>query len=126
MYTNEGNAYLKLKRDDDAMKAYTRAAEVTTDPAVPWFNLCALQYNMGKTDAALTACDKAIAADPKKADTYFIKGSILVGDSTVDKAGKVTTPPGALEALKKYLELAPDGSHAPDVQQMLDYLNGKN
>jgi tetratricopeptide (TPR) repeat protein len=126
MYTSEGNAYLKLKRTDDAIKAYTQAAQLSDKPGLAWFNLCAVQYNMGKTDGALTACDKAIAADPTRADAYFVKGSILMGSSTVDPAGKVVTPAGTVEALKKYLELAPNGVHAADTQQMLDYLNGKN
>jgi hypothetical protein len=29
-------------------------------------------------------------------------------------------PPGTVEALKKYLELAPDGGHASDVKAMLE------
>ena len=125
MYTDEGNAFIKLKRNDDAMKAYSQAAQLSEHPATAWFDLCALYYNEGQADAALAACDKAIAADPAKADAYFIKGSVLVGNSTVDAAGKTVAPTGAVEALQKYLALAPKGPHVADVQQMLDFLGVK-
>ena len=125
MYSNEGNAFIKLKRNDEAIQAYTQAAQLSAHPATAWFNLCAVQYNLGMTDGALAACDKAIAADPTKADAYFIKGSLLMGNSSIDAAGKTVAPPGTVEALKRYLELSPKGPHAADVQQMLDYLQGK-
>lgn len=125
MYTNEGNAYIKLKRNDEAIKAYTQAAQLSVHPATAWFNLCAVQYNLGAVDPALAACDKAIAADPTKADAYFIKGSVLMGNASVDASGNTVVPPGTVEALQKYLELAPQGAHAGDVKQMLDFLQGK-
>ena len=77
---------------------------------------------MGQTTKTLAACDKAIAADPKKADAYFVKGSVMVGQGAIGKNGKMTVPPGTVEALKQYLVLAPDGAHANDVKQMLDFL----
>lgn len=125
MLTNEGNAYLKLHKNKEAVDAYTKAASMDPNPAVAYFNLCATQYNTGNVEGALSACDKAIAADPNKADAYFIKGSLLIAGSTTDKEGKVTAPPGAADALNKYLELAPDGPHANDVKQMLAYIGSK-
>jgi len=122
MLTNEGNAYLKLHKNKEAIAAYSRAAEMVPNPGVAYFNICATLYNTGDVDGALVACDKAIAADPKKADAYFIKGSLLLAGSNVDKNGKVQAPPGTVEALNKYLELAPDGAHLSDVKAMLDYL----
>ena len=125
MLTNEGNAYLKLKKADKAIEAYTKAAALDPNPGTAYFNLCATQYNSGNTQGALAACDKAIAADPNKADAYFIKGSLLVGDSKLDKEGKLQAPPGTSEALNKYLELAPDGGHAADVKEMLKAIGAK-
>jgi hypothetical protein len=80
--------------------------------------------NLHDVQRALPACDKAIAADPHRADAYFIKGSLLMGESSKDAAGKTVAPAGAAEALHKYLELAPTGPHASDVRQMLALLNG--
>ena len=91
-------------------------------PAASYFNSCALLYNAGKMDDAIVACDQAIALDPGRADTYFIKGSALFGNGKIGSDGKYEVPPGTLEALDKYLELAPDGPHASDVHAMLDSL----
>jgi tetratricopeptide (TPR) repeat protein len=125
MFASEGNSYLKLKKTDKAVEAFTKAAEMDPNPAAAYFNLCATQYNTGNTQGALASCDKAIAADPNKADAYFIKGSLMMGDSKMDKDGKLTAPPGTADALNKYLELAPDGAHANDVKQMLAFIGAK-
>lgn len=125
MLASEGNAYLKLKKNSEAIAAFTKAAEMDPNPGTAYFNLCATQYNSGNTEGALVACDKAIAADPNKADAYFIKGSLLIAGSTADKEGKIQAPPGTAQALNKYLELAPDGPHAKDVKDMLQYIGSK-
>jgi len=100
----------------------SEAAPLSAIPAVAYFNVCAVEYNMGKMSEAAAACDKAITVDPNKADAYFIKGSALYGNGTIDKNGTYTVPPGTIEALNKYLKLAPTGGHAADVQAMLDAL----
>jgi tetratricopeptide (TPR) repeat protein len=125
MLTQEGNAYLKLRKNKEAVDAYTKAASYDPNPGTAYFNLCATQYNAGNVDGAIDACGKAIAADPNKADAYFIKGSLLIGQSKTDSSGKVTAPAGAAEALKRYLELAPDGAHAKDVKEMLAFIGSK-
>jgi tetratricopeptide (TPR) repeat protein len=122
MLTMEGNVYVKLRKNPQAIGAFTQAAALSPSPAVAYFNLCATQYNAGNTDAALAACDKAIAADPTKADAYFIKGSVMVGNGTVGQKGKFVVAKGTAEALKKYLELQPNGAHAADVKEMLNVL----
>jgi tetratricopeptide (TPR) repeat protein len=123
MYTTIGNANLKLKKNDAAIAAYTKAATLSPNPAVAYFNLCATMYNMGQPAAKTVAfCDKAIAADPKKADAYFVKGSALYGEGALDKSNKFVPPPGSVEALKQYLVLAPDGPHVQDVKAMLGVL----
>jgi tetratricopeptide (TPR) repeat protein len=125
MLTNEGNAYLKLHKNHEAIAAYTQAAELDPNPATAYFNLCATQYNAANPEGALQACNKVIALDPNKADAYFIKGSLLVADSKTDATGRLIAPPGTAEALNKYLELQPDGPHANDVKQMLDAIGAK-
>jgi len=125
MLTNEGNAYLKLKKMPEAIAAYNQAATISSNPGLAYFNICATQYNIGNMEGAAVACDKAIAADPNKADAYFIKGSSLYGNGKLDKDNKYVVPPGTTEALNKYLELAPDGAHAADVRAMLQALGVK-
>lgn len=128
MYSNQGNAYVKLKKDDEAVKAYTEAAQLSDGAAAAaaWSNVCVEGYNASKQKEALEACNKALAADPTKANAWFIKGSILMGDSDEDANGKPIPPAGTVEAFKKYLALEPKGPHAADAQQMLDYLSGKS
>jgi tetratricopeptide (TPR) repeat protein len=121
LLTQLGNAYLKLKRTNDAIDAYSRAAPLAANPGLAYFNLCATLYNAGRTETTIAACNKAIDADPGRADAYFIKGSVLLGAATV-KDGKTIAPPGTVEALRKYLDLAPDGPHVQDVKAMLDFL----
>lgn len=125
MLTGEGNAYLKLHKNDLAITAYSKAAEMDPNPAVAYFNICATQYNTGNMPGAVVACDKAIAADPNKADAYFIKGSALYGDGKLDANSKYVVPLGTTEALNKYLQLAPDGGHAGDVKAMLEAVGAK-
>jgi tetratricopeptide (TPR) repeat protein len=122
MLTQQGNAYLKLRKNREAVDAYTKAASYDPNPGTAYFNLCATQYNAGNVNGALDACGKAITADPKKADAYFIKGSLLIGESKTDSSGKLIAPPGAAEALKRYLQLAPNGPHVDDVKQMLSVI----
>jgi len=69
--------------------------------------------------AAADAFDKAIAADPTKADAYFWKGSNLVQLATL-KGDKMVSPDGTAEAFQKYLELKPDGPHAGEAKAMLE------
>lgn len=123
--TNEGNAYLKLHKTKAATQCYTRAAEILSAidsklGATAWFNLCATLYNTGDIDATGPACSKAIEADPTRPDAYFVKGSALFAQGK-DVNGKFVAPPESIAALKKYLGLAPDGPHASDVKQMLEY-----
>ena len=125
MLTEEGNAYLKLKKNKEALESFEKATALDPNPATAYYNLCATQYNTGNMEGAAAACDKAIAADPTKADAYFIKGSAMYGSGKLDKDGKYTVPPGATEALNKYLELSPTGAHAADVKAMLDAVGAK-
>jgi tetratricopeptide (TPR) repeat protein len=104
------------------LAAGTPALTRADSPAASAFDSCALLYNAGKTEEAITACDKAIALDPGKADAYFVKASALFGSGKVGSDGKYEVPPGTVEALDKYLALAPNGGHAPDVHAMLDSL----
>jgi tetratricopeptide (TPR) repeat protein len=60
MLTWEGNSYLKLRKNEEAIAAFTKAAEMSPNPGIAYFNLCAIEYNQGHTESALAACDKAI------------------------------------------------------------------
>lgn len=124
MLLSQGNAYQKLKKYQDAISAYDQAAKLSANPAAAYLSVCVLHYNARLLEGAVDACDKAIAADPAKPDAYFVKGALLFLSAKPDRNGKIVAPPGTAEALKKYLELAPQGPQAKSARQLLEYMGG--
>jgi tetratricopeptide (TPR) repeat protein len=122
IYIGKGNALLKLKRTEEAVEAYNRSAELASNAGLAYFNLCAVLYNMGKTQESAAACRKCVQADPTRANAWFVLASDLFADLPVTAQGKVQASPETREALEKYLALAPDGPHAADVKAMLDMI----
>jgi tetratricopeptide (TPR) repeat protein len=122
MLNSEGNLLVQLKKTDEAIAAFTQAVEVAAYPAMPYFNLCAIYYNLKRGQDALAACDRAIASDPTMSDAYYIKASILFGQGQGEH-GRYVVPPGTSESLNKYLEFAPLGQHAIAVRAMIEKLN---
>ena len=95
MYTAIGNANLKLKKNDAAIAAYNKAASLEPQSGRCLFQSLRDHVQHGPAGGEdRSACDKAIAADPKKADAYFIKGSSLFGEGALDKSNKFVVPPG--------------------------------
>jgi tetratricopeptide (TPR) repeat protein len=85
-----------------------------------YYNEAATLYNAGKLEEAAAAADKAIAADPKRADAYYIKAQSLIPKATVDpKTQKIVAPPGCVEAYQQYLELVPEGPRSDEVKGIL-------
>ncbi len=126
-YNNIGQAYVKLNKPKDALGAYDKAAQAEpAKAAVYYYNESVTLYNSGDHTESAAAADKAIAADPTKADAYYIKGQSLIDKATLDpKTQKMSAPSGCLEAYLKYLELAPTGSHAADVQGIVSAFDQK-
>ena len=127
-YNNKGKAEAQMGKTEDAVKSYNQAAQL--DPAgagMYYFNLGAILTNANnKNDAemrkaAAEAFDKAIAADPNRADAYYWKGTNLIGAATL-QGDKMVAPPGTAEAFQKYLELQPTGAHAEEAKAMLQGL----
>jgi len=124
-YNNMGKAAAMAGKADDMTKAYTEAAQL--DPAnagMYYYNLGGTLTNMNnKNDpamrnAAVDAFNKAIAADPNRADAYYWKGSNLIGLATL-QGDKMVAPDGTAESFQKYLELQPTGPHAEEAKAML-------
>jgi len=129
-YDNLAAAAARIGKSDEAVNAYQQAA--TLDPPHAgqyYFNLGAVLTNSNATNdpkirkQAVDAFDKAIAADPNRADAYFWKAQNLVGLATTDPSGKIVAPDGTTESYQKYLELQPTGPHADESKQMLAALN---
>jgi len=127
-YNNMGKAAAMAGKTDDMTKAYTQAAQL--DPAnagMYYFNLGATLTNLNTKgdatmrDAAVAAFDKALAADPSRADAYYWKGTNLIQAATLQD-NKMVAPNGTAEAFQKYLELQPTGPHAEEAKAMLTSL----
>ncbi|HMG01542.1 MAG TPA: tetratricopeptide repeat protein [Edaphobacter sp.] len=120
-YNQMGQALAKSGDGGGASSAYEEAAKAQPANAGMYFyNEAATLYNAGKLDEAAAAADKAIAADPKRADAYYIKGQALIPKASVDsKTQKITAPPGCVEAYQQYLELVPEGPRSEEVKGIL-------
>jgi tetratricopeptide (TPR) repeat protein len=124
-YNNMGSAYARANNSDGAAQAYNHAAQLNPAGAGQYyFNLGAVLTNAnGSNDAnmrkaAIEAFDKAIAADPQRAEAYYWKATNLIGGATL-QGDKMIAPPGTAEAFNKYLELQPNGPHADEAKAML-------
>ena len=122
MLNAEGNLLAQQKQYDEAIGIFNQAAEVAAYPAMPYFNMCAIYYNLKRATDAIAACERAIASDPTLSDAYYIKATVLFGQGHVEDR-KYVAPPGTSESLNKYLQYAPFGQHASAVRDMIDKLN---
>jgi tetratricopeptide (TPR) repeat protein len=122
-HNNYALALVQAKKIPDAQAELTKAAQL--DPANAgkyYYNLGAVLTNANQSEAAVEAFQKAIAADPNYADAYYQYGVSLVSKASFGADGKVTPVPGTVEALQKYLALAPDGQFAQPAKDMLTTL----
>jgi tetratricopeptide (TPR) repeat protein len=121
VYNQMGNIYGAEKKIPEATEALTKAAQL--DPAMAskaYFNMGANLVNSGQPDNAAEFFKKATDADPHYAEAWYQYGSLLMMKGKVDpKTGQQTYPPDTATALKKYLELQPNGPHAQEATAML-------
>jgi hypothetical protein len=109
--------------------AYDAAATADAKGAVKYYlNESVMLYNAslrsGMVDGLVDAANKAIAADPTRADAYFFKTQGLAPLITQTPDGKsFIAPPGLVDACNMYLQLAPTGIHAADMKGLLAGLN---
>lgn len=122
MLNAAGNFYSHAGKYKDAEAAFTEAAAYSSYAALPWFNLCATLYNANRLPDAVSACDKAIAADPGMSDPYFVKASALMGTGRVEH-GIYHAPAVVRDLLNKYLGLAPAGEHAAEARALIEKLD---
>ena len=125
IYVGRGNALLKLHRNTEAIDAYNHSGDLAANPAIAYFNVCAVLYNSGIVDDAATACRKSLQGDPARADAWFILGSALFSAAKMDAQGKLVLSTETRHALEEYLRLAPTGPHADDVKAMLQMAKEK-
>ena len=123
-HNNYALALVQAKKVPEAQAELTKAAQLDpTNAGKYYYNLGAVLTNANQADAAVEAFQKAIAADPKYSEAYYQYGVSLVSKASYGADGKVTPVPGTVEALQKYLELAPSGQFAQAAKDMLTTLS---
>jgi tetratricopeptide (TPR) repeat protein len=117
-----GEVYARTLMVDEADEAFDRAAKADPPNASKYLrNEAVIFYDARNYFAQIAAADKAIQADPNQAILYYIKAAGLAEDARVDPGtNKLVLPPGCADALRKYLQLAPNGSHAGEVARVLE------
>ena len=124
-FNNLGLLLVQAGQGDEGMSMLANAAEL--DPANGgkyYFNLGAVMINSGNTDGAIEAFQKATEVQPSYAEAYYQLGIALSGKAEAKPDGTVVPPPGMIEALQKYMELAPSGPNAPSAQAMIASMSG--
>jgi tetratricopeptide (TPR) repeat protein len=119
MLIYQGDAYNRLERVDEAVAAYNKAATISSDPATPLYRACSAQANRGNPEAAIEACEKAIAADPAQWQPYQTLAGIQ------NNAGKsqdaLETFDQGLQAARNALAAKPDSAREKNgIGQMLN------
>lgn len=108
------DAYQFLGRFDELAEIAPRLAEV--DPEFGGHKLleqAAERWNAGQADAAVSLARQALAIDPGLGKAYYFIG--------LDHAARGENAE-AVEALRKFVEMAPDDPEAPGAREMIEYL----
>jgi tetratricopeptide (TPR) repeat protein len=110
----------------DASAACDKA--IAIDPSAGagcWKNLGIVLSNTNHLKEAIAPLEKATAANPKDAQSWFLLGGALTSTIDAKKEGDkdiFIIPPGTAEAYQKCIEVAPDGPYAPQAKAALDEL----
>jgi tetratricopeptide (TPR) repeat protein len=122
-----GEIYARTGKVEDANAAYDAAAKA--DPANAALHLrneAIIFFQQNNGAAQIAAADEAIKVDPNNAILYYIKGQGLIQSATVDpKTNRIVLPADCTAAYQKYLELAPTGPYATEVQGILQQAGEK-
>lgn len=122
-----GEVYAREGKVPEANAAYDAAAKANPSSAETYLrNQAVIFFQSGNADAQVAAAEIAIKNDPNDALVYYLKGQGLVSKATVDpKTQRIVLPEGCAEAYQKYLDLAPTGPYAGEVQAILQQAGQK-
>ena len=121
-----GEVYARTGKVPEANAAFDAAAKADPERALIYLkNQAIIFFQQANGPAQVAAADTAIKADPNPSDpnlavVYYIKGQGLVQNATIDpKTQRIVLPEDCTAAYQKYLELAPNGPFAQEVNGIL-------
>ncbi|HLY41630.1 MAG TPA: hypothetical protein VKR52_10460 [Terracidiphilus sp.] len=122
-----GEVYARSGKVPEANAAYEAAAKANPGSSGMYLrNEAVIFFQAGNADAQVAAAEEGIKADPNDALLYYLKGQGLVSKATFDqKTQKIVLPDGCADAYQKYLDLAPNGPYAAEVQSILQQAGQK-
>jgi tetratricopeptide (TPR) repeat protein len=125
-HNNYALALGKAKKYPEMQAELDKAAQLDpTNAGKYYYNLGAMLVNAGQAEQAGEAFKKALELQPNYADAHYQYAVSLSAKMTVDKEGKPVAPPGMVESLQKYLQLAPTGTFADGAKGLLESFNAK-
>ncbi|MGA2569547.1 MAG: carboxypeptidase-like regulatory domain-containing protein [Terracidiphilus sp.] len=121
-----GEIYARTGKVPEANAAFDAAAKADPSNAALYLrNQAIIFYQENNTAAQIAAADDAIRSNPNPNDpglaiVYYVKGQGLIQTATADpKTGRYILPPDCAAAYQKYLDLAPNGQFAGEVNGIL-------
>ena len=103
-----------LETGDAGRAAEQYRVALSIDPGNPeaLTRIGLILYGNGLPSEALDSVDLAIGSDPGYAEAYYVRGVVLLEG--------LNRPRDAVDALQRYLDLAPFGSYRADALKLLD------
>ena len=126
-HDNYALALAKARKFPEMWGELKRAADL--DPANAYhayYNTGAVLTNAGQGEAAVEAFRLAMGVapnEPGNAEAYYQYGLGLMAKAQFGADGKVIPAPGTIDALRKYLQLAPGGPNAQAAKELLATLS---
>lgn len=80
MLTSQGNAYLKLQKNDEAIAPLKKAVEMEPSSAIGQYNLCGVEFTAQKFDEAKATCNKYLQLEPSGAHAEEVKAFLTQMD----------------------------------------------
>jgi tetratricopeptide (TPR) repeat protein len=127
-----GEIYARTGKIQEANTAFDAAAKADPPNAELYLrNQAIIFFQQGDSAAQVAAADDAIKTDTNQSDpnlaiVYYVKGQGLIANATVDpKTNHILLPPDCAAAYQKYLELAPNGQFATEVEGILQQAGEK-
>jgi tetratricopeptide (TPR) repeat protein len=84
--TTLGVALLKLRRHDDALKAFDKAVQLKPDDPEPWWHMGNVLIETGRTPDALRCFEHTLRLNPRHGDAAYQAGHILHGLERFEEA----------------------------------------